>query len=381
MTMKRGMKILLIWLAAVVTMTAILLLEGRQGPGQSAFVVQSLQILIAIIALWLTFVEPNRKNRFLFFNFVVFFFLSFVIFAAGALDTVMSRIDQYLPFVVAQYTKGIYYAVLAFAIVYLVLDSLFRELKVAYKYLASVAIVGAFFFSYFQDFIADPKHAYRSADVEDFRAVDKVYASLNASEGREPSPEEIAAALSLPAWNENQRIGNLYAETNLERIREIYNYLPGDNYNVLLYKPIYLYVIKMNVLCCFFIMLFFGYQYKKDPPQGAYVDKIVFLLLLFCSMEIFHAWSFIHTVEWEEFVEIFVIGQYITIFILIVIAALFALRLRFVTSAAGEFYENELVHSAQHITRWRDWIDNFVLHHFLNPKTIRGAFFSQRNKE
>jgi ABC-type uncharacterized transport system involved in gliding motility auxiliary subunit len=98
-------------------------------------------------------------------------------------------------------------------------------------------------------------------------------------------------------------------------------------------------------------------------------------------MEIFHAWSYIHAIEWEQLLQIFVIGQYITIFILLLIAVFFGLRLRFVTSVAGEFYENELVHSAQHITRWRDWLDNIVLHYFFNPKAIRGVFFSQRTKK
>ena len=136
----------------------------------------------------------------------------------------------------------------------------------------------------------------------------------------------------------------------------------------------------MNVVACFFIILFFGYQYRKDPPQGAYVDKIMFLLILYCSMEIFHAWSYIHAVEWEEFIQLFVIGQYVTIFILLLIAMFFALRLRFVTSVAGEFYENELVHSAQHITRWRDWLDNIILHYFFNPKTIKGVLFYNEPK-
>jgi len=40
-----------------------------------------------------------------------------------------------------------------------------------------------------------------------------------------------------------------------------------------------------------------------------------------------------------------------------------------------------LVHSAQHITRWRDWLDNIVLHYFFNPKTVKGVLFSQRTKE
>lgn len=338
-------------------------------------------MLIALISFFLVLHEPNRKNKFLFLNFAVFFLLSSLAILVGVLEPLLASIDKYLPFVIAQYNKGAYYVVMAFAVVYLVLDSLFRESKILQKYVATSIIVGLFFVSYFYNFMADPKYGYTTADIQDFRAVNRVSVALLNETGKTPTPEEISRKLSLPAWHDNYAVGNLYAGNNLQRIKEIIPYLSGNNYNILLYKPIYLYAIKMNLLACFFIVLFFGYQYKKDPPQGAYVDKIMFLLLLFCSMEIFHAWSFIHTVEWEEFLQIFVIGQYISIFILLLIAGFFGLRLRFVTSVAGEFYENELVHSAQHITRWRDWLDNIVLHYFFNPKAVTGVFFSQRTKK
>ena len=136
----------------------------------------------------------------------------------------------------------------------------------------------------------------------------------------------------------------------------------------------------MNVVACFFIILFFGYQYRKDPPQGAYVDKIMFLLLLYCSMEIFHSWSYIHAVEWEEFIEIFVIGQYVTIFILSLIAMFFALRLRFVTSVAGEFYENESVIALNILLV--GVIGLIILFYiiFLTRKRLREGFFHNEPK-
>jgi hypothetical protein len=379
--MKKGTKILICWSGILVSITAVVLSENQQMFGGAALSVLALQLLIALISLYLVLHEPNRKNKFLFLNFAVFFLLSSLSFLARILEPLLASADKYLPFVIGQYNKGAYYAVMAFAVVYLVLDSLFRDFKTFQKYIATSIIVGLFFVSYFYNFMADPKFGYATADIQDFRAVSRVSVELLKETGKEATPEEISKNLSLPAWHDNQPVGNLYAGNNLQRIKEIAPYLSGDNYNILLYKPIYLYVIKMNLLACFFIVLFFGYQYKKDPPQGAYVDKIMFLLLLFCSMEIFHAWSFIHTIEWEEYLQIFVIGQYISIFILLLIAFFFGLRLRFVTSVAGEFYENELVHSAQHITRWRDWLDNIVLHYFFNPKAIRGVFFSQRTKE
>ena len=375
------MKIFLIW--GVATLIMALLAFYPEGPqiGLAPFLMISIAFLVSIISTFLILHEANRKNKFLFLNFAIFFLMGVFSFAFNLMAPLVARIDQYSPFVLVQWVKGANYLALAFAVVYLVIDSLFRDLRVGLKYVVTTVIVGVFFALYFGDILSDPKYSYSTADVQDFRAVDHEYSVLQKTNGKMPTPEDIARQITLPAWRENQPVGKLFPENNILRIKEIFPYLNGENYEILLYKPINLYIIKMNVVACFFIILFFGYQYRKDPPQGAYVDKIMFLLLLYCSMEIFHSWSYIHAVEWEEFMELFVIGQYVTIFILLLIAMFFALRLRFVTSVAGEFYENELVHSAQHITRWRDWLDNIVLHYFFNPKTVKGVLFSQRTKE
>ena len=379
--MKKGAKIILVWVA--VTLGMALLVFNHAGPQieYSGFFVTSIELLIGIISIFLFVFEPNRKNKFLFLNFAIFFMIAIFSLGSNLIAPLIAKIDQYSPFVLVQYIKGVNYFALAFAVVYLVLDSLFRDLRVPLKYIGTALIVGCFFAFYFGDFLANSKYSYSTADVQDFRSVDREYSTLERATGKTPTPEDIAKQINLPAWRENQPVGKLFPQNNLLRIKEILPYLNGENYLILLYKPINLYIIKMNVVACFFIILFFGYQYRKDPPQGAYVDKIMFLLILFCSMDIFHAWSCIHAVEWEESIQIFVFGQYVTIFILLLIAAFFGLRLRFVTSVAGEFYENELVHSAQHITRWRDWLDNIVLHYFFNPKAVRGVFFSQRTKE
>jgi len=378
--MRKSSKILWLWGAGSSLIGLSSLVRSAPQLGYATLIMTSATLLIGIISVFLIFHEPNKKNKFLFVNFALFFFLGFFSLTVNLLAPILSRIDQYAPFVLVQWIKGANYLMLAFAVVYLVLDSLFRELGVRLKYLAAFAIVGVFFVMYFGDIIVNPKFSYSTADIQDFRVVDHAFSLLEKKNGKAPSAEEIAATITLPAWRDNQSVGKLFPENNILRIREILPYLDGENYLILLYKPINLYVIKMNVVACFFIILFFGYQYRKDPPQGAYVDKIMFLLILYCSMEIFHAWSYIHAIEWEEFIQLFVIGQYVTIFILLLIAMFFALRLRFVTSVAGEFYENELVHSAQHITRWRDWLDNFILHYFFNPKAVKGVFFSQRAK-
>jgi hypothetical protein len=92
-------------------------------------------------------------------------------------------------------------------------------------------------------------------------------------------------------------------------------------------------------------------------------------------MEILHAWSFVRSLEWEIFFEIVSVGQYVSIAILSLIALFFCLRLRFITSAHGEFYEQEIASSPSAITRWRDPLDNLVIAHFFNRHAMLGRLF------
>jgi putative effector of murein hydrolase len=174
------------------------------------------------------------------------------------------------------------------------------------------------------------------------------------------------------SWNHGQKSGILFSQEANSRTAELYPYLTGDNYKVLVFRPLYMNGIYMSVLCIAFVLLFFGYQYMKDPPQGAYIEKIMFLLLVFSSMEIFHAWAAVKTIEWKTFSDLWWMGHYVSVFLHLLISVFFALRLRFITSVKGEFYEQELVTSPTAITRWRDTLDNLVIEKFFNRKLLLG---------
>jgi hypothetical protein len=64
------------------------------------------------------------------------------------------------------------------------------------------------------------------------------------------------------------------------------------------------------------------------------------------------------------------------------IAIFFLLRLRFITSANGEFYEQEIAASPMGITRWRDTLDNILVEKFFNRKVLLGRLLVDptRNK-
>jgi len=260
--------------------------------------------------------------------------------------------------------------------VYLVIDSLFCDLKTHLKYLGTFVIVLLFFVYYFHPFLSDPLYLYSTEEIQQWKTLNAHINSNQATSAVElPTAVELASEVRLQSWRNGVAVGDLYPEENIRRVEDLMPYLAGENWQVLFYKPLYLSIIYMNVMLIGFIVLFFGYQYKKDPPQGAYIDKIMFMFLLLCSMEIVHNWGFIKSLEWNAYTQMISVGQYITIFIELLLALFFGLRLRFITSVQGEFYESELAAHPQQVTRWRDWVDNVILSQFFNFKIFNGRLF------
>ena len=181
------------------------------------------------------------------------------------------------------------------------------------------------------------------------------------------------------SWKDGIKTGLLFPEEKLVRANALYAYLP-DNWPVLVFKPLYSDALRMAVVSIGFILLFFGYLYMKDPPQGAYIEKIMFLLLVFCSLEALHLWTAMKEVEWSASSSIWTVGLNVSNVVLALLAGAFLMRLRFITSVKGEFYEQELAIRPSTITRWRDSLDNLVVEKFFNRKLILGRMFVSPNR-
>lgn len=336
---------------------------------------RTIQSLMFVLSIFIVFKEPHLRNRAIFVNFSIFFMICGVI---QMLQIFMGYgifpNQPYAYILFWQYFLIAYIFFLSIAIVYIVIDLLFREFKIYQKYLVTFFIVLTFFSFYYHPFFQDPFYLYNVEEIKQW----KTLASVVKDQEQILTPAELASKVTLQAWQNGKPIGDLFPEVNLRQMEYLAPYLEGDNWMVLLAKPLYLGHISMNVLLIGFILLFFGYQYKKDPPQGAYIDKMMFLFLIFCSMEVLHIWGSLKSVEWKSYIEVSNIGQYITVFLEIMLALFFALRLKFITSVQGEFYETELATNPYQISRWRDWVDNLVLSHFFNSNPFLGRFFQSK---
>ena len=374
--MKTSLKILIIWFGIFSLYFAGMMFFPHRETPTVGHINTFIQILLFLVSIFIIRKEPNPKNKFIFINFLIYFAVAFFSLLYDFMGIAIFPSYKYASHIYFQYISITYVLTLSFAIVYLVMDLLFRDFKVYQKYLATVLIVFTFFGYLFYPFFQEPLYLYSTEDIQQWRALDAAADSYKSTHHDEiPGAQVLGNNVTLQAWKNGVPVADLYPDANLKRIEELVPYLESENWRVLLLKPLFLNTIYMNVLLVGFILLFFGYQYKKDPPQGAYIDKIMFLVLLSSSMDILHNWGYIKSVEWGSMTELFAVGQYITIFAEVMMVLFFSLRLRFITSVQGEFYELELAEHPKEISRWRDWVDNLVLSHFFNLKIFNGRLF------
>jgi len=372
-------RIFSIWAGIIVFFLGLYLVVDHGEINRLSVVVNSLLLLLGIVALAVFHKEPSRKNKPVFLNFAIFFLLSIGGFVYPLVGHSLFTNSQFAPLYFYQYvSSGIVVFFLGLSIVYVAIDTLFNELSILKKYVIAFAIVGSVASYYYHPYLSDPKYLYKTQDITDFKVVDDAVRGLQAEGVLQPTAEQIAGKVTLNVWRNDEPVGVLFPDQNVERIAFLLPYLQGANYALLLLKPIHLNIIYMEVLALAFIFVFFGYQYKNDPPQGAYIEKIVFLFLPYCSLEILHFFSYVTSNDYATYQQLYSIAQYLVIFNLLNLLVFFSLRLSFITSIKGEFYERELVLDSEHISRWRDNIDSLVVRHFLNPKTIHGRLFAPR---
>jgi len=366
------------WLSALLFATACFFLFDHSQITFQSQIVNALLLLIGTVSLNIFLRENNRRSKAIFLNFSIYFLLSICYFIYPFIGVLFPQ-ERYASHYFYQYVLcSLIVFSLSFSLLYAALDTILTDLSLLRKYSATAVIVGGFFIYYYMPMLEDPQFLYKTDDITDWRTVDKAVVELKSEGIENPGVDQVGAKVNLNAWKDGKPVGLLFPTENVHRIQFLMPYLEGSNYLPLLMKPLHLNVIYMDVLSIVFLFTFFGYQYKKDPPQGAYVEKILFLFLPFCSLEALHFYAYIMLNDFSTFLQLFNIAQYLVILNLLLLLVFFSLRLSFIRSIKGEFYERELVLDSEHISRWRDGIDNLVVRHFLNPKTIHGRLFAPR---
>lgn len=376
--MKLLKKILLKWLSVLAVLAVTYLVFENSGMTIGVVSTNAILLLLGIVSWEIFRREPTRKNKAIFLNFAVYFLSSVFYFIYPFFGASIFPGDPYPGFYFYQYVLcGLVVFLLSFSLVFVVFDSLFNDWTLPRKYLFTLLLVMGVFAYYYEPFIMNANYIYTTEDVVDFKSIETTLDNL-IKDGKQSGVDDIAAVLTLNAWKDGKPVGSLFPEENKARISKLLPYLVDENYAMLIFKQLYARVIYVDVFSLIFIFVFFGFQYRKDPPQGAYIEKILFLFLPLCSLEILHYYAYISLSDYSTYLGLFEVAQYLVIFNLLLLLIFFSLRLSFITSIKGEFYERELVLDSEHISRWRDGIDNLVVRHFLNPQTIHGRLFAPR---
>lgn len=381
--MKQVKIVLKLWIATLSLLAIGFVLFGTNFPNIPVLISLSIQVLLFYFSLFIVINEPTRKHKFIFLNFSLFFANSFldILKYFGFFDLLLD--SAFGSVYIFQYLFIFFTTTFAFAIVYLVFDLLFHNFKIYQKYLATAAVVLGVAFFYYHPFLENPQsegkpYIYTTENIQKFKIIKATKEEYIKQYNREPNASEIAALVKLPAITDGEVVGQLYPEANLKQIEKLLPYTKENGWKILLFQPIYFKIIYMDVFVILFILLYCGYQYAKDPPQGAYIDKMMYVFLLIFSLDIFHQWAVIKSVEFAGYIELFRIGQYFSAGFFATLVIFFYARLKFIKSVVGEFYEVEIQANPEKITRWMDGIDKYILKNFTSSKDLKGRLFEQR---
>ncbi len=380
--MRLCQKILLAWLPFLtVNLAAMIILKEELSSRIGTMLLEDLSALIGVVSILLFRREFVKETRLFFLILATLFILTG--FLSGFVPLAkrwLVPLDEWSEFYVGQYRGQLYFLLLSGCVNYLVVDLSFRGLHKYQKYFLSFVVAGSVWAYLFYPYWANPSYLYTTPDVKDYRAIRLTIEDLQRGGVANPSPEQIASEVSqhLP---ESAKLGLQCSVKDREiRVSEILPYFRGDDSKLLVLRPVWRSYFAMASLSIISILLFFLYQYLADPPKSAYMEKILWCLLLFCCFEALHYCAFAQITLFENYNALELLGKYTSMCAMLALVLLLILRLRFIQSVEGRFYENHLIHDASRITRWRDAFDNWVLRQFMNPKELDQRFVIQSNE-
>ena len=315
------------------------------------------------------------------YNLAVLFACTGVLIFLTETDSVMIVTDApFAGFYLNQYGNAIYNMLLLFCASFLVAQTLLTRSSPLGKYfIAGMLSVGSSVVLYYP-VIDNPRYAYAVPDVLDFVLIENAQKELRKKSISGPEAESIARQISLPRWNGFSRIGELSYGESLERVKEILPYTKGSNYANLIHAPLRLIGLRMNLLAGCMLLFLILVNLVKDPPQGAYRDKLNLAFFAYMVFEIAHGFVFRDIIEWDVFLRIDAIGKIVTALLVLMLVSIEFRRYRFLAEGVGIYYETLLVTNPRGVTRWRDGLDRLVLREFFRTDSLDRRFLQKSEK-
>ena len=344
--------------------------------------ITSLSYVLAIVSYFLYRGEPHRGTGVVFLNFMILFGLNSIPFIAFDLISWCFPIrSREATAFFSQYSDLLYFFLLSTSVTYLVIDALWKSRKIYEKYLVVFLVVGGMWGYQSYPYLIDPRCLLKKPEVLDYLAVRDAMAKLRTEGNPNPSTREIAAVADLKRLLPKVNGDDVPWTDKEKRVSGALPYLKGENFGTLYWRPLYEACSWMGMFCTLMVVISIVFQYSKDPPTEAYLEKIVWCLLFYCSFEGLHFFAFSKTSQWETLDAVVHYGGAFSVVAMSVLLFLFSIRLKFIRSVEGRYYERRLIDGADSITRWRDAFDNWVLRQFMDPKELDRRFVIRRNTE
>jgi hypothetical protein len=226
----------------------------------------------------------------------------------------------------------------------------------------------------------NPRYLYTTPDITDFRIIDRAWTDIHLTEGV-VTVEGVARRVGLSRWEGRKRVGELtYAEA-LRRVKEIEPYLFGSNYNMLIYKPLNNLWWQANAVTAFIILLTIVNWFFGGSPTGVYFERISVIFLTFTIFEVFHFHTYANLTSYADYLNYFNIGAFLSLLSLAVLLFVLILRLRFLVSSEGQYYESRVTLNADSISQWRDGFDNYVVQKFFKKNPFKARFLIKNPRQ
>jgi len=363
--------VLVVWLGfGLIVVLSVLLLPHEKTSGP--ILLEQMSLIGIGLLSWVVFVrERTGKTRTLFFCFFLFgVFGQMVEILVLFVTPVLSKHDPYVSAFAYQYSTILSLFCFCLAVVSVWVVGAGRWKRAA---IIGVVVVVGIFVELFGEYVIVPQSLYVHPDITDFRIIDRAAQELK-KQNVEVSAGNISTMISLSRWNNKRRVGELSFEEKKKKVKEILPYTKESNYILLIFRPLFRKIVLITGGCIILLLTVLVRQLWRDPPLGAYLDRIAAALMFYTTFRYVHYTWYAESTNLEACLKNFNIGAIFSITSLVVLGVLFVLRLRFIDSNEGKYYERGIAQYPRGVTRWRDGIDNLVLRRFLGESTIRRRF-------
>jgi hypothetical protein len=380
--MKTARNILLIW-----GVTLVMILAGAMaspevaGISVSDLLLPASSSLLGVVSYFVYRQGNTNGTKLVFLNFALFFGLNGVSrplyqLAKRAWFSSNSWSDHYF----YQYNWLVYFLLLSLCVILLAIDYGIKMRSIYAKYVVALVIVGGVWLVVFYPFFLDARYLYNVDDYRNFIAVRRSVTSLQIQGIADPSTKQILSQAQLTLAGVVPNDGTFLTEEE-KYVAHLQEYLPGNNRILLVLRPLWICCSRISLLSVVLLLFCIIHQYFIDSPRGAYMEKIVWCLLPYCGFEALHFYTYTTVTNLDALTNIVEVGVYLSMAVMWMLTLIFGLRLRFIETVEGKYYERRLSSDPSRITRWRDALDNWLLKEFMNPHALDRRFLTQRKTE